>query len=327
MGWAAIAQAIAGFFITYDKSQIQRASDWANNRIAQGNANAQNTINQANADAANLVRSANNDFQAAQAAYQNNKRSITNQQKLDTIGRQSDALEVNSARQIDAMVRGRLSTQLQAASTLGAIRAGQAARGVGGSSANMMRGVAALAAGSAETTFKDKTDQITYDTLLRRQGLVRTAALSQDLGVSLPNMDYGVNVAPLVQAPIYIEQGSALRDAVRGALGESGSLSSVSQFGGSSSPGVSTNWYSVGSNSATNYGPSYGFAQGNGQDYGLNAYLGVNQGTYNSGGLQGVFSGAGGGGASSGGGGGFSGWFTDGGGSANAGGGDYFSGA
>lgn len=304
MGWAAIAGGIASFFISYDKSQQQRAAAWSENRIARANATATNVINEANADAANLVRRANNDFTAAQAAFQTTKRTLGNKARLDALGKQHDALAVNESRQIDAMTRGRLSQQLAAATALGALRANSAARGVGGSSADAMRAVASLALGSAETQMKDKKEQITYDTLLQRSGLIRTAALSLDLGANLPNLDYGINVAPLVQAPVYLEQGSALRDAFRGLLG-SQSWSNVGQVGntGTQTQGVSTNWYQYGANSASGYNLSFGNAQGNGQEYGLSTYTGTSRPTYARSGYTGVFTDSGGSSGSSG-------WFS-----------------
>lgn len=320
MAWAAIAKGIASFFINYDKSTIQRATDWANWRVQQGNANAQNTVNQANADAANLVRAASNDFQAAQAAFSNARRSIGNKDRLEVAGRQADALEVNSARAIDNMVRGKLSVQLQAASTLGALRANAAARGVGGSSVAMLHSVASLGLGSAETTIKDRSNQITFDTLLQRQGLIRTAVNSQDFGQALPNIDYGVNVAPLVQAPEYIEHGSAFKDAFDSVFMENSVYSNIGARQNQTVGGVSTNWQQLGQNSASNYGPSFGFAQGNGNDYGLSTFTGTSQPTYASGNLSGIFTEQA---RSSGG------WFSGntGGGTTGAGSGNYFGGA
>lgn len=323
MGWIQVAKAAANFFSAYNQSIVKRAQQDAQHEIDEANAYAQNTVNNANADAANTVRRANNDFQAAQAALQNSTRSLSNREKMDAFGRQYGAQVTNELRMLDSMSRGSLTTRLQASSALGALRADAAARGVGGGSASIMRSVASLGFGSAETVLADKTKQVTYDSLLQKQGLIRTAVLSQDLGVSLPSLDYGVNVAPLVQAPIYVRSGSAFRDAIASTVASFGDGDSKGFEGGTSTSfGGSKGWYESGAASASSWGNSFGFAQGNANSWGFNNYTGTQgNGLYSNGGLSGTFSS----GASS------SGWFGGGGSSFSGGGGgggmDFFGGA
>ncbi|WP_397473754.1 hypothetical protein [Pusillimonas sp.] len=202
MTWALAAQMVLGFGTSWYQSYIQKAQFDAQNIINQANADASNLVNRANADAANQVRTANNTFAAAQAALQNSQRSIANREKLSAFGDQWTALETNQNRILDAMTRGKLSAQLKAAANLGALRAESAARGVGGSSAAIMRSVASLAAGHQETQLRDNEKYVTYDALLQKAGMLRASVNSLDLGQNLASMDYGTNVAPLVQAPL-----------------------------------------------------------------------------------------------------------------------------
>lgn len=202
MVWQLVAQvafqASQNYAAAEDAGKLQDAQD----TITDGNVYSANTVNTANAAAANLVRGANNQFQAAQASLQNTLRSIGNQQKMENFGTQYNAQSENEVRVMDNMVHGKLSAQLQSAATLGALRAQAAAKGTGGSSAAIMRSVAALRGGAIETAAEDNQKYVQFDALLQKQGLLKSAINSQDEGQSLANVDYGINVAPLAQSPI-----------------------------------------------------------------------------------------------------------------------------
>lgn len=266
MGWGAVAQGIANFFITWRQSTIERATKRAQQTITEANVDAENTIAAANADTRNLLRQAGNEFQAAQVAFAQTTRSIKNQEAQRATGEKMDVFQTNVLRAADQMVRGRLGAQLTAANTMGALRADAAARGVGGSAASMMRSVAALQLGSAETQFADKQGQLTWDQALQRSGLVRTAYLSQDLGQELPSMDYGIDIAPVKLAPLFFQSGSAIRDATAAVFGNTNfSAGTGSTVGGSGGSGYSSaGWGNFGAQQSTNYSLNYGF---NGSNY------------------------------------------------------------
>lgn len=281
MGWGAVAQGIANFFITWRQSTIERATKQAQQSITEANVYAENVTNQANADNRNLLREAGNSFQAAQVAFAQTVRSIKNQEAMRATGEKLDVFTANVQRQADQMVRGRLGAQLQAASTMGALRADAAARGVGGSSADTMRSVMALQLGSAETQYADKKAHLSWDQALQRSGLVRTMYLSQDLGQELPSMDYGIDIAPVKLAPLFFQQGSAIRDATAAVFGNMNYSAGTGQsLGGSQGAGYSSaGWGNFGQQQSTNYQLTYGFNGSNYNSFGggnnLNDYTGT----------------------------------------------------
>lgn len=326
MGWGAMAQGIANFFITWRQSTIERATKRAQNTITVANIDAENLINSANADTRNLLRKAGNEFQAAQISFASTVRSIKNQESARQIGQQMDTFETNVLRAADQMVRGRLGAQLQAAATLGALRADAAARGIGGTARELMASVASLQLGSAETQEHDKRKQISYDQALQKSGLVRTMYLSQDLGQELPSMDYGIDIAPVKQAPLFFQQGSPIRDAVAAVFGNmnySAGTGTTVQTGGSQGYS-SQGWGNYGNQQSSNYSLSFGFNGNNYNNFQQGNNLSDYTGTSNYRG-QGTFSDYRGGGYGAGY--GNAGNSAEAGGSYFGGGGDYSSGA
>ncbi len=232
--WIFAAQAALQIGKTHMENVAQDTLARGQRAITRSNTASTNLVNQANADAANSLRSANNSFAAAQATLQNTLRSIGNQEKMRVFGQQYNALETNQIRMLDGMVRGKLSARLKGAAALGALRADAAARGVGGTSSELMRSVLSLQTGAAITTATDNERYVQYDALLQKQGLIRTAVNSQDQGQSLPNLDYGISIAPTVFNPITSldYQGGAMGRAVSGWLGGQG-VSTLSKMLGS----------------------------------------------------------------------------------------------
>lgn len=206
MSYAIAGQMAMSFFTGWSNAYIQKAQAQAQGTIDEANVYSANLVNTANADAANKNRVANNEFQSAQASLSNTQRSIGNSEKLRGMGTNWNAIETNLTRTMDSMVRGKLSAQLKGAATLGALRADAASRGVGGSAAAIMRSAASLATGAGLTTASDNQKYVQYDALLQKQGLLRSSVNSLDFGQSLPQLDYGVNVAPLAQAPLNAAQ-------------------------------------------------------------------------------------------------------------------------
>lgn len=240
MVWMLAASAVMQIGQGYMAELTRDTLEKGQRAITRANTASTNLVNQANADAANMLRSANNSFAAAQATLQNTLRSLGNREKMRAYGQQYNALETNQARVIDGMVRGKLSARLRGAAALGALRADAAARGVGGTSGELMRSVLSLQTGAALTTAEDNEKYVQFDTLLQKQGLIRTAVNSQDLGQSLPNLDYGINIAPIALNPItqLDYQGSAMSRAITGWLGGGGASTLSGLLGsiGSSKP-------------------------------------------------------------------------------------------
>jgi hypothetical protein len=243
MVWQIAAQAALQIYSSYQQARTTDKLQDAQSGLTKANVYSANTVNQANADAANLMRGASNEFSAAQTSLQNVLRTLGNQQKMYVYGQQYNAAEENAGRVMDSMVDGKLSAQLKGAATLGALRAQSAANGTGGSSTDIMRSIAALAQGAAETSAQDNQKYVQFDTLLRKQGLLRSAASSLDYGQTLPTMDYGINVAPLVQAPIPPSLGrdSPLGSAIKSWVAGGGVPTLLSGLGGSSSRASTAN--------------------------------------------------------------------------------------
>lgn len=247
MVWLAAAQAAfqinQGYMAERSNDKMLRGQQ----AITRANTASTNLVNRVNADAANSIRAADNAFSAAQATLQNTLTSLGNQEKMRAFGQQYNSLETNQARVLDGMVRGKLAARLRGAATLGALRADAAARGVGGTSSELMRSVLSLQTGAALTSAEDNEKYVQFDSLMQKQGLIRTAVNSQDQGQSLPNLDYGINIAPVVFNPItqLDYQSSAMNRALTGWLSKDGvsMLSKVLGGMGGKSSEVGTGGY------------------------------------------------------------------------------------
>ncbi|BAG70393.1 internal virion protein [Ralstonia phage RSB1] len=255
--WMAAIGAVMSMANAQAQKEEQAAQQYAQKTIDQAKADAANTVNAANDAGKNAIRGATNEFEAAQAALSTTTRSIGNQQKLRAYGEQYNALQTSIMRQNDMMIRGRLTDQLQAASNLGALRADAAARGVGGSSADIMRSVAALNFGSKETLHQEQRANMSYDQALQRAGMIRTAILSQDLSVDLPSLDYGFSSTPQQTAGTYFQSSNGVKQAIISGLPAlaqaAGAIGSAFTGGGDTS-----SFYNAGAKSAADYGLTFG---------------------------------------------------------------------
>jgi len=246
MDWPAIAKAAMDFTGSYLQARTQHSIALAQGIIDDANTYSQNLVNNANADASNLVRAGNNTLAAAQASLGNAQRSIGNQNKLNAAGSQLDTQAQNFARLQDQMTRGGLEDSLRASEQLGALHAQQAASGTGGASAAMMHATLALSVARQNTARDNNREYQTYDMQQQRMGLVQNTIGSLDEGQTFAPIDYNVNVAPLVQSPLRMDQfaGSAASQAWVGMLGKD--AGSLTQSIGSWSGG--TDWSKVQAN-------------------------------------------------------------------------------
>jgi len=233
-----IAGAAAGQF----QANIQNAQNYAQYTIDSAKTDAANLLSQDQADNANTLRNANNAFLAAQASLSNTQRSISNMQKTQAAGDRWNTTVTNQNRALDAMVRGNLEQQISAAATLGAVRADAAARGVGGSSADIVR--AAVAGRNARLIVGQKTQmaQTTFDDVMVQSGLRSNLIEAPDYGNTVAQLNYQAAIPttyfkPMRQADLSDAQaqllgaagGGGFQQFRQGGLGSGGGGLSYSQ--------------------------------------------------------------------------------------------------
>lgn len=240
-----MADPLTSWLTTYQQARFQDSVNTAGHITDDANTYAANLVNNANADAANSVRTTSNSLSAMMAALGNLQRSIGNQNKLEAAGAQLDTNAENLARIQDSMTRGSLEQGLRASEQLGALHAAAAANGVGGASAAMMHQTLALSAARQKTTQDENAGYQTYDMLMQRRGLVGNMVRSLDQGQTFAPIDYTVNIAPLVQSPLRMQDyaPSPAQQAFMSALGSatgSGMMSDIgSYFAANNRPPVS----------------------------------------------------------------------------------------
>lgn len=280
-------QMVAGASNGMMQGIINNATNDANYTIAKANADASTLLSQDAADNNNAIREANNGFLAAQASLSNTMRSIQNQSKAAALGSQYNTFQENVARQQDSMLRGGLEQQIQAAATLGALRADAASRGVGGGAADIMRATAAQTIARGQNNLQTKTAQFNFDAQMRASGLRSNLAMSQDYGQTVAAINEQTSIPQTYLPPIktpdmtYAQmatQGAATGAAnlfagvrfggnsvgynASGGMGDSGGYSSNSIINGVS--GVSDSW----GGSGGNWGGSFGGSGSNGDSWG-----------------------------------------------------------
>jgi hypothetical protein len=183
-------QMIAGAASGVLQGTIQNAQNDAQYTVQTAQTNAQNLLSQDQADNTNKLRESGNEFAAAQASLANTQRSIGSQQKADAIGAQWNSTVTNQGRVLDAMVKGNVEQQISAAQALGAINGENAARGVGGTSADIMRMTMkqrnSRMIGNETTAAK----QTTFDQLMQQNGIRSALINSQDYGQTVANLNY-----------------------------------------------------------------------------------------------------------------------------------------
>ncbi|MDR5779161.1 hypothetical protein QCE63_06925 [Caballeronia sp. LZ065] len=227
-----IAGAVSGVY----QGTILNAQNNAQNTVDTAKTDAANLLSQDQADNANKLRQAGNGFAAAQANLANTQRSIGNSTRAAAAGSAWNTAQVNQARVLDSMIRGNVEQQIQAAQALGAINADNAARGVGGTSSEMMR--AAMKGRNARLGVNQatKTQQVSFDAAMQNSGLRSNLIMSQDYGETVANMNYQAAIPTTYIAPAKSPDLTAAQMALMGAAGGGG----FSQFrNGGGSTGVS----------------------------------------------------------------------------------------
>ncbi|HEF4776444.1 TPA: hypothetical protein SAP37_001441 [Burkholderia multivorans] len=213
---------IAGAVVGQMQAVIQNAQNEADYRLKSAQTDAANMLSQDSADNNNKIREASNEFLAAQAALSNTQRSISNQNKAISIGAQTNAQVVNMARAQEAMTRGSIEQQISAASALGALRAEAAAKGVGGTSADIMRATMQTTTARLTTMQAIKGAQMSFDQVMAAAGMRSNLITSQDYGATVAAMNYQKSIAQTFIAPERVPDISPTQAALMGAAGGMG---------------------------------------------------------------------------------------------------------
>jgi hypothetical protein len=192
-----IAGAASGVY----QGTIQNAQNKAQYTVQMAQTDSANLLAQDQADNNNAIRKAGNEFIAAQAALSNTQRSISNQNKADAIGQQFNATVTNQGRIMDQMVRGNVEQGIAAAAELGAVRAEQAARGVGGSSADIMRSTMKQTQARAQVMRDSAVKQTTFDQIMARSGIRSNLITSQDYGQTVAQLNQQAAIPQTYIAP------------------------------------------------------------------------------------------------------------------------------
>lgn len=247
-----IAGAVSGVY----QGTILNAQNNAQYTIDSAKTDAANTLSQDQADNANKLREAGNGFAAAQANLANTQRSISNNIKASAAGAQWNTAQVNQGRVLDSMIRGNVEQQIQAAATLGAINADNAARGVGGSSADIMRATMKGRNARLGVAQNTKMQQMSFDAVLMNNGLRSNLVMSQDYGSTVANMNYQAAIPttyikPAKQPDLTIQQMELM-----GAAGGGG----FSQFRNGGGGGTSVGYGSDNSNGSGGVGQTNGYS-------------------------------------------------------------------
>ncbi|CAN7580366.1 hypothetical protein [Paraburkholderia hospita] len=183
-------QMIAGAASGVMQGMLQNAQNDAQYTVQSAQTDAANLLSQDQADNSNALRDAGNEFAAAQASLANTQRSIGNKQRADAIGSQWNSTVTTQGRVLDSMVRGNVEQQISAAQTLGAINADNAARGVGGTSADIMRMTMKQRNARLVTGQQTRMQQTSFDQLIQQSGLRSALLNSQDYGETVANLNY-----------------------------------------------------------------------------------------------------------------------------------------
>lgn len=206
---------------------VQNAQNSATYTVQTAQTDAANLLSQDSADNDNAIRKANNSFLAAQASLSNTQRSIGNQNKAIAIGQQTNALAVNQGRAMEAMVRSSVEQQIEASAQLGALRADAAARGVGGTSADIMRKTMQGTNARLTTLQTQKGSQMTFDQVMQQSGMRSNLITSQDYGQTVAAMNYQKDIPTTYITPMKMPEVSMAQAALLGAAGQ-GSRTPVS---------------------------------------------------------------------------------------------------
>jgi hypothetical protein len=213
---------IAGAASGVMQGMLQNAQNDAQYQVQSAQTDAANLLSQDQADNANKLRESGNEFAAAQASLANTQRSISNQQRASAVGSQWNTTVTNQGRVIASMVRGSVEQQISAAQALGALNADSAARGVGGTSADIMRMTMKGRNARLLTGQSTRMQQTTFDQLMQQSGLRSALVTSQDYGQTVANLNYQAAIPQVYIKPAKMPDLTFGQMALMGAAGGGG---------------------------------------------------------------------------------------------------------
>lgn len=154
-------------------------------------------IDNAKYNAANKIRSSSNIASGAEATLANFSRSLGNQVRQENAGKQYNAAVSQIADQLDTRGALNLNTSLAATQQLGAIQAGAAAAGVGGSSIQLLDQVTELHRNIQQDQQTTDTNKFSKSaTMAATQSLVNGQG-QLDFAQTSANVDTTQSVAPV----------------------------------------------------------------------------------------------------------------------------------
>lgn len=187
---------------TYNNAEQQLAVTAATHTINDANTDAANTLNAQKVASTNAMRLASNAIAAANAASQNQARSVGNQQRVQQVGAKADTLTQNLVRTAQGMVKGSVDDRIRSAEQLGAVTAQASAAGIGGGSVAAVRSALNIQASRSAQAITDKAKDQSYDGLVQRFGLQSAAYTTMDLNQSIAQINYAQDVFVPQVAPI-----------------------------------------------------------------------------------------------------------------------------
>ncbi|WP_321875678.1 hypothetical protein [Burkholderia cenocepacia] len=273
---------IVGAGVGMMQARLQNAQNDAQYTLDSAKTEAANMLSKDSADNNNMIREAGNAFLAAQAALSNTQRSIGNQNRAIAIGSQTNAQAVNMVRAQEAMTRGSVEQQIAAAGALGAMRVEAAARGTGGTSADIMRATMQTTTSRLTSMQAMKGAQMSFDQVMAAAGLRSNLITSQDYGQTVAGMNYQKDIPQTFIAPEKMPDITAAQGAAMGAVG-GGAFSMFRNMGGGSvggsggvgqTPGFSSQSILQG---VSSFADSWGAGDGGSAFGGSSSYSGRNE--------------------------------------------------
>lgn len=200
--WAAGADAGLGLASAF--------SSWAS-------ADASAIVSKANADAANTVRKAQNEQRASGLSLSATLRSIVDKRVLDSAGLSANNATEAAIRTQQSFTRGNVEQGLRDVENLGAVSARASAAGVGGASVEAVSYSVRLQQARLAQRMGERDNQITYEQLKQRSGIMPNAVDKLDLTPLTAGFDYTNSIASN-------QQGSLIAALTEGLLRKKDSL-------------------------------------------------------------------------------------------------------
>lgn len=163
---------------------------------AWGTASANSIVSRANAEAQNRIRAAQNLQRASGLSLAATMRGITDHRIMSAAGDATNSASEVIARTHEAWTRGNIEQGLRDMETFGAVTARAAAAGVGGASVNAVSYSLRLQQARLAERQGEKQDELNYEMLKQRSGIMTAASQRMDLSPLAASMDYSLNSTP-----------------------------------------------------------------------------------------------------------------------------------